>query len=228
MRKRICAVLSVAMLLTMTNFVLGLGATDTLVDQVNAGVIESYAESTETINQPDAGYSSGAWMQMKPGQVVVHNPTSFSVLFVMMGFYSDGYRSQEGLSNETLPLDDAFFEGLEKTLQNAKQNGVMVGLRFRYDDTGHTNPEPATWEQLMGHLQQIKASGLLEKYKDVLSYVETGTVGAWGEQHSGRYTSNEYVAQLTDAYLNCAGFHSSFRSKTRLLCVLASACDWSK
>ncbi|MCI8589603.1 MAG: DUF4832 domain-containing protein [Clostridiales bacterium] len=202
MKKRICAVLSVAMLLTMTNIVFGLGAADTLVDQVDAGVIESYTESTETINQPDAGYSSGVWMAMKPGQVVSYNPTTFSVLFVMMGYYSDGYRSQVGLSNETLPLDESFFEGLEKTLQNAKQNGVMVGLRFRYDDAGKKNPEPATWEQLMGHLKQIHDSGLLEKYKDVLSYVETGTVGAWGEQHSGRYTTNAYVAKLTDAYLD--------------------------
>lgn len=202
MKKLLSVLLSATLWLTMTGFIFTSSGEDALVDQVQAGVVSSYSESTQTINQPDAGYSDGIWMAMSPGKVVVYNPTSFSVLFVNMGNYSAGYRSAHGLSNETLPLDQAFFDGLEATLQNAKNNGVMLGLRFRYDDLGTPNPEPASWQQVLDHLQQIEDSGLLETYADVLSYVETGTVGQWGEQHGGLYTSKEYVAELTDVYLD--------------------------
>ena len=55
---------------------------------------------------------------------------------------------------------------------------------------------------MLHHIDQIKQDGFLEDYKDILMYVESGFVGAWGEQHSGKYTSLEYKAQLLEAVLD--------------------------
>lgn len=103
----------------------------TPVDQMSSGHLMSYHEVTDTLNQPDCGYTEGVWMTLMPGKETVYNPTSYSLLLVHIGHYSDGYRSTHGLSNETFDLDAAFFSGLRKTLKNARKNGVTVGIRLR-------------------------------------------------------------------------------------------------
>ena len=92
-------------------------------------------------------------------------------------------------------MDDAFFAGLRGTFANARKNGCTLALRFRYDAVGHENPEPATYDKMVSHVMQIKESGLLEEYQDILMYVEAGLVGCYGEQWGGKYTSLEYKAE---------------------------------
>ncbi len=167
----------------------------------------TYTESTETINNPGAGYTSTLWYVCKPGDTPVKNPTGNLVLmFVDIGAFSSGINGttdEDGNYTEGIDynLDDAFFAGMRGTLANCRKNGCTVALRFRYDANGKTNPEPASFEQLLHHIDQIKADGFLEDYKDILMYVECGFVGAWGEQHSGKYTSLEYKARLLEAVL---------------------------
>ena len=79
----------------------------------------------------------------------------------------------------------------------------MVALRFRYDALGQADPEYATFEQVLKHISQIKESGVLEDYKDILCFVESGFVGKWGEQHGGKYVTVDYKAKLLDAMLDC-------------------------
>lgn len=167
-----------------------------------------YTESTETINNPGAGYTSTLWYTCKPNDTPVKNPTGNLVLmFINIGAFSSG---ANGITNEDgtytegtdYDLDEAFFNGLRGTLENCRNNGCTVAIRFRYDENGKSNPEPSTFEQVLNHISQIKQNGVLEDYKDLLMFVETGFVGAWGEQHSGKYTSLEYKAQLVDAMLD--------------------------
>ena len=56
MKKLLSVLLSATLWLTMTGFIFTSSGEDALVDQVQAGVVSSYSESTQTINQPDAGY----------------------------------------------------------------------------------------------------------------------------------------------------------------------------
>ncbi len=172
---------------------------------VDSGI--DYTEITETINNPGAGYTSTLWYTCKPGDTPVKNPSGNLVLmFINIGAFSSGANgttAEDGTYNEgtDYDLDTAFFDGLRGTFENCRKNGCTIALRFRYDENGKSNPEPATFEQVKKHINQIKESGVLEEYKDLLMFVETGFVGAWGEQHSGKYTSLEYKAQLVDAML---------------------------
>ncbi len=172
----------------------------------------NYQESTETINNPGAGYTKTLWYKCKPGETAVQNPTGNLVLmFIDIGAFSSGANgttSTDADGNEVYTegtdydLDEQFFTAMRGTLENCRKNGSTVAVRFRYDANGKTNPEPASFEQVLHHIQQIKENGFLEDYKDILMYVESGFVGAWGEQHSGKYTSLEYKAQLLDAVLD--------------------------
>lgn len=169
----------------------------------------SYIETTETINNPGAGYTSCVWAACKPGSTPVYSPTGSLILFLIdIGAFSggvNGVTSEDGTYTEgtDYDLDEAFFDSWKQTFENCRKNGCMIALRFRYDALGKSNPEPAAFEKVLDHVEQIKKSGLLEEYKDIIAYVESGFVGAWGEQHSGKFTSNEYKAKLLDALLKC-------------------------
>ncbi len=176
---------------------------ETLVD---SGM--SYTETTETLNQPGAGYTSTLWYVCKPGDTKIQNPTGNLVLmFIDIGAFSSGVNGttdEEGNYTEgtDYDLDETFFKAMRGTFENCRRNGCTVAVRFRYDALGKTNPEPASFEQVLHHIDQIKADGFLEEYQDILMFVESGFVGAWGEQHSGKYTSLPHKAQLLDAVLD--------------------------
>lgn len=166
-----------------------------------------YTESVSTVNNPSAGYTSTMWYVCKPGDTPVKNPQgNLVVLFVDIGAFSSGVNgtSDDGgnyTEGTDYDLDESFFSGLCGTLENCRKNGCTVGLRFRYDANGKTNPEPSSFDKVLEHINQIGSSGILSEYEDILMYVESGFVGAWGEQHSGKYTSVSYKAQVLDALL---------------------------
>ncbi len=168
----------------------------------------SYTEVVRTINNPGAGYTSTLWYVLKPGEVNIQNPQGNLVLmFVDIGAYSsgaNGVTSDDGEYTEGVDydLDATFFESMRGTLDNCRRNECTVALRFRYDANGKTEPEPASFEQVLRHIEQIKDDGFLEENKDILMFVESGFVGAWGEQHSGKYTDLDHKAQLLQAVLD--------------------------
>ncbi len=168
----------------------------------------SFAESTETVNNPGMGYTTTLWYRCKPGNTPVQNPAgSLVLMFVDIGAFScgeNGTTDSEGnyTPGTDYPLDDAFFAGLRGTFENCRKNGSTIALRFRYDDDGTRNPEPATFDMLKSHVKQIGDSGLLQDYSDILMYVESGFVGCYGEQWGGKYCSLEQKAELLDLLLD--------------------------
>lgn len=157
-----------------------------------------YSETVSSLNNPGAGYTSAVWYECKPGNTPVKNPNgNLVVLFIDIGAFSVGVNGEKDYD-----LDESFFSGIRKTLENCRNNGCTVGLRFRYDAIGKNNPEPETFEKMLSHIKQIDDDGFLNDYEDILMYVESGFSGAWGEQHSGKYTSVEYKAELLDYLLD--------------------------
>ncbi|MBQ6181440.1 MAG: DUF4832 domain-containing protein [Ruminococcus sp.] len=174
---------------------------------VDSGI--SYTELVETIPNPGAGYTKTIWPVCKPGSTPVYSPTGALVLFFIdIGAFSsgaNGTKNEDGTYTEgtDYDLDDVFFDSWRQTFENCRKNGCMIALRFRYDANGKENPEPSSFDQVLHHIQQIKDSGLLEEYKDILCFVESGFVGKWGEQHGGKYVTVDYKAKLLAAMLDC-------------------------
>ncbi len=183
------------------------GETGTLSENlVDSGI--NYTESTETINNPSAGYTSTLWYTCKPNNTPVQNPTGNLVLmFVDIGAFSSGVNGiTDDAGNYTegtdYDLDETFFTNFRKTLENCRKNGCTVALRFRYDAKGKLNPEPSTYDKMVSHIEQIRADGFLEDYKDIIAFVESGFVGSWGEHWGGKYCSFEDKARLLDIMLD--------------------------
>lgn len=145
----------------------------------------------------DCGYSAGKWINAAPGKEWSADITSYSLLLICIGEYSSGMNS----SGTDYDLDSAFFKSLENTLKSARSNGYKVGIRLRYDAEGASNPEPMNFEQVLNHVEQLGESGLLDEYKDVISFIETGLVGCWGEQWGGKYTSLSHKSQLLNKFM---------------------------
>lgn len=159
----------------------------------------NYKEQTGyNLGYSDCGYSSALWINAKPGKIWTVNPSTFSLLLIDIGGYSGTMNGK----NVDYDLDSAFFESLEESLKNARMNGVTTGIRLRYDSNGTNNPEPLTFQKVLDHIAQLGESNLLYEYEDVVSFVETGMVGAWGEQWGGKYVSLNEKAQVLDAFLD--------------------------
>ncbi len=173
---------------------------------VDSGI--DYTECTETINNPGAGYTSPLWYSCKPDATPVHNPTGNLVLLLVDigGFSSgaNGTKDDEGNYTEgtDYDLDETFFRNFRETLEHCRRNGSTIAIRFRYDASGMLNPEPATYEKMIEHIEQIRADGFLEDYKDIIAYVESGFVGSWGEHWGGKYCSFPDKARLVDILLD--------------------------
>ncbi len=158
----------------------------------------NYSESTSyDLGSCDSGYTSCPWIRAQPGKDWSTTITRYSLLLIGIG----GYSSAMNADGVDYDFDEIFFTSLENTLQSARANGATVGIRLRYDDNGTSNPEPAEFSQVLRHIEQLGESGLLDEYEDVISFVETGLVGCWGEQWGGKYTSLEHKAQVLDAFM---------------------------
>ena len=159
-----------------------------------------FAEHVGTITNPGIGYTTTDWYYTSPGETKVHDKQGAVVLFfVDLGPFSGGI-NETGVDYD---LDNQFFTALRGTFENCRKNGSTIALRFRYDSNGKGDPEPNTFDMVLKHISQIKKSGILEDYKDILMFVESGFVGKWGEQHGGKYTTVDYKAQVLAAMLDC-------------------------
>ncbi len=168
----------------------------------------NYTESTETIENPGAGYTNTLWMSCAPEDTPIYNPTgNLMLILVDLGGFSSGSNGttdEDGNYTEGTDynLDETFFRNLRVTLENCRRNGCTIALRFRYDDVGRLNPEPATFDRMVKHIEQIRADGFLEDYQDIIAFVESGFVGSWGEHWGGKYCSFEDKARVLDLLLD--------------------------
>ncbi|MBQ6170733.1 MAG: DUF4832 domain-containing protein [Ruminococcus sp.] len=202
MKKIISSLLSAAFIVSALPQIPAASADDGLAD---SGI--SYTESVETIQNPGAGYTNTVWAVCKPGKTPVYSPTGSLVLFFIdIGAFSSGVNGTTDADGNYTPgkdydLDKTFFDSWRQTFDNCRKNGCMIAVRFRYDAVGKENPEPATFDKVLAHIQQIKDSKILSDNADILAYVESGFVGKWGEQHGGKFTTVDYKTRLLSAML---------------------------
>lgn len=201
-KKTVSAIMAASMIISAAPFSVHAENNSELKD---SGI--NYTESVGTIGNPGMGYTSTLWSYCIPEKTNVYNPTGDLMLFFIdIGGFScgvNGTTADDGtyIDGTDYDFDRTFLDAWAETLSNCRKNGCMAALRFRYDSTGKDNPEPASFDQVLRHVQQLKDSGIFEEYADVIAFVECGFVGKWGEQHGGKYTSVHHKAQLLEALL---------------------------
>lgn len=82
--------------------------------------------------------------------------------------------------NTTAILPSTLINTINKNLNDANTSGVKLIFRIKY--RSDMNGDDPSRSIILGHLDQLKP--LLQAYKDIISVVQAGTIGAWGEWHS--------------------------------------------
>ncbi len=155
----------------------------------------TYTASNEIFANPDRGFysridlmndpASNTWSHAKAAGNVLHS-------YVRL----DPYR--------TTAIPQSFLDTLEQRLAKVRDLGFKIIPRFAYNHGPWPNCEPdASEAQIKAHLQQL--APLLARNADVLTSVEAGFIGCWGEWHTstnGLETNNQAKTNIWDAILD--------------------------
>lgn len=100
------------------------------------------------------------------------------------------------------PLTQDALEAFEATLDAVRQRGKTAIVRFAYDPwfNGSTKCDPEQ-SVILGHLKQL--GEVYARNTDVITFVELGMYGSWGEMHSSNVGSNENIAEALQTLLRC-------------------------
>jgi hypothetical protein len=81
------------------------------------------------------------------------------------------------------PLPSSFLDDVNAAFNLARRAGLKIIPRFTYNWGPYPNPEPdATVDRIQQHLQQL--APILAANEDVISSLEAGFIGAFGEWHT--------------------------------------------
>lgn len=105
-------------------------------------------------------------------------------------------------------------QAVGKTFEEIRKINATAVVRFSYnqsglqDENGYLNAEPDTSSAIpviKNHISQL--GEIMSDYQDVISGVETGMIGPWGEQHSTTLAkiadANTLYYNLVEAWLSC-------------------------
>ncbi len=155
-----------------------------------------YTETVNNIKNPEKGFYSTAFLKLMPtGSKATNSRANLVHLRVDIGNFSKAVNGVEDLEF----TEDAL-NALDQTFANIRNNGGSVIIRFAYDGfNGKANLEPSL-DMILKHISQLKP--IFEKNKDVLTYVELGFFGPWGEMHTSKVSSTDNVSKGIDVMLD--------------------------
>lgn len=82
------------------------------------------------------------------------------------------------------PISASYLANMQSDFDKIRKAGVKCFIRFTYSDDQDVAKRDATKAMMLTHIQQIKP--LLQANEDVISLMQAGFIGAWGEWY---YTS---------------------------------------
>ncbi len=95
-----------------------------------------------------------------------------------------------------IPLPESFLNTVQTDLSTARLGGVKVVPRFSY--TNNQNGEDAALDTILLHINQL--APILQENYDVITYVEAGFIGAWGEWYYSSHNLNNTTSRRTVTY----------------------------
>lgn len=180
-----------AMTLTSCNF-----NDDNVVD--DDGNTVNYTEAftppdrSDYIRNPDCGF---------------YQPISFSLKSDGIKYSLKGYLERNNLLHLRMNLS-AFKESdittealndLGKLLSELRENSVNAIIRFAYDGFNGYKDVEAPMNLILRHIEQI--GSVITNFSDVLTAVEVGMIGPWGEMHSSAIATKDNFNALIAAWL---------------------------
>ena len=158
-----------------------------------------FTESNETFNNPDRGFYNAIELEADlngveqlPSKFLYRN--NLIHLRINLSAFSsktNGVKDYE--------LTTAMVESLNQLFDSIDKAGACAIVRFAYTYEDQANMEPQI-SMMLKHIEQF--SQVLNKYKHVITALECGLVGPWGEMHSSDIANQTTYNQLFDKYLS--------------------------
>lgn len=158
-----------------------------------------YTDQRQSFYNPDRGFYRPQVIHFKPEAIDV-NPyyknrlmhlraeiSAFSSNAVWNDTTVDGHGTTQDLTEAMLNSFRAYLDRIRAT------NSTVI-VRFSYDPwyNGKGNQEPSQ-EWILKHVKQL--SPVFNEYKDVITFVEQGMYGPYGEQHTSTISNPLYVGE---------------------------------
>lgn len=160
----------------------------------------NYSESTERISNPDQGFYRPVYVKVTEDGVVYNKNivTAETQLYHLRIDISAFSKAVNGIADK--PVTQAALDGLGGVLSFLRENDKNAVVRFAYAPGygGGKDKEPSL-QMILKHVGQ--ACGVLNEYGDVITAIETGLIGPWGEMHSSALANPESISKIADKLL---------------------------
>ena len=162
----------------------------------------TYEESIDTFKSPDIGFyhpmlisTSKSSVSDVKSEYLYYN--SLIHLRIDLSEFSSKYNGSKDLE-----LTSDMLYKLDNLFAKIERSGACVIVRFSYDHNfeGYENMEPSL-SMIKKHIEQF--STVINKYKNMVTAVEAGLIGPWGEMHSSDLANQSTFNTLIKQYLDC-------------------------
>lgn len=156
------------------------------------------SESLEALNNPDQGFYRPVYTKVTKTGVTPNGNIKSAARLYHLRMDISAYSAAAG--GEDVPLTQEALNGFESLLSDLRTREKNAVVRFAYAPSfgDMKNAEPSL-EIMKGHIRQI--CSVLNKYESVITAVEVGMIGPWGEMHSSSIANAEHISPLIDEYL---------------------------
>lgn len=150
----------------------------------------NYTASTAVISNPERGFYKHK--ETHPTNYSALNQTSLAtsrttdkITLILRLFYLDDF--------VTSPISSTYLANMQSDFAKMRNAGIKCVIRFAYsDDVDNGQLQDASKTQILAHIAQIKP--ILLANADVISTVQAGFIGTWGEWYYTDHFGNPPTA----------------------------------
>ncbi|MDE6407936.1 MAG: DUF4832 domain-containing protein, partial [Anaeroplasmataceae bacterium] len=171
-----------------------------ILENMGSNEMITYKESIDEFSNPDCGFYEPVYIKCKTDSVsdVSKNYLKYNALLHLRIDVSAFSGKVNG--SKDMEFTSAMLAGLDEVFHKMDEASCSVIVRFAYDPgfNGSKDIEPEI-AMMVKHIESLQS--LFVKYEKMITAVECGLVGPWGEMHTSKIANQETYNKLIDAYL---------------------------
>ncbi len=172
-----------------------------ILENIGSNEMITYKESIDEFSNPDCGFYEPIYICCKTDGVsdISNTYLKYNALLhlrIDISAFSGKVNGKEDIS-----FTQTMLKGLDALFAKIDKASCCVIVRFAYDPgfNGTKDAEPKI-PMMVNHIESLES--LFTKYEKMITAVECGLVGPWGEMHSSQIANQDTYNTLIQAYLN--------------------------
>jgi hypothetical protein len=154
----------------------------------------TYTPSTATISNPERGFykhteTFASDYHALNQTTLTNNRINNNYTLILRVFYLDKFINSK--------ISNSFLNNMKTDFTKIRAAGIKCIVRFAYSDDPSDAQRDATKNKILSHINQLKP--ILQANSDVITAVQAGFIGAWGEWY---YTDNFGMSPTANDYSN--------------------------